>query len=184
MTPYGERVSRTRAGRLKIKYLVNIWLLAMQVPSGRWRALSFQYLDTVNKVSPESTRRVRDDMEKFSLGPFLSSVVDEQPRQKLLSPAHARALQEILVAAYEWNCKVKSQIISLDYHVNLLTDSSFDERSMQYLEKPKNVADPSRLIIAAVAMGLESSEAKGGGTQPYKVWQEKITVLTEDYFSS
>jgi len=74
--------------------------------------------------------------------------------------------------------------MSLDYHVHSPTDFLFNEQSMQYLKKPQNVNDPSRLIIAAVVMGLVSLEAKGSGTQPYEVWQEKITVLREDYFCS
>ncbi len=123
-------------------------------------------------------------MEKNFLGPFLSSLLDNQPERRFLSSNNTRALEEILVAAYDWNRKVKSQFMSLDYHVRLPTIGLFDEQSMQYLEKPKNVGDPSRLVVAAVAMGLESSEARGSGTQPYGVWQEKITVLTEDYFRS
>lgn len=133
-------------------------------------------------MSPESIRVVRDDIEKKFLGPFLSSLVDEEPKPRFLYKAHIGVLEGILSAAYDWNCKAKSQFVSLDYHVSLPTDRLFDEQSMQYLEKPKNVAEPSRLVVAAVAMGLESSEARGG--PPYKVWQEKITVLTEDYFHS
>ncbi|KAF8337509.1 uncharacterized protein EI90DRAFT_2659051 [Cantharellus anzutake] len=152
-----------------------------QVPCGRWRALSFRYIDVQSSSRVESVDAVADYLEKKLFGPLLSSLRDRNPTPRFLSRSQLSALKTILAAAYEWNHKVKSQFMSLDYHVSLPRDKQFDEWSMQYLGN-KKVVDPSRQIISVISLGLESSDAGGPGTQPNRVWQEKITVLTEDYF--
>lgn len=55
---------------------------------------------------------------------------------------------------------------------------------MDYFEKPKKKKKQAGeiLILSGVTLGLQSSKAVGGGEEPQFIWQEKIKVLTDEFF--
>ena len=115
------------------------------------------------------------------LQPFLAAVYGESAR---MTAKHEQAVASVVTRAYQWNQMVKTQVILLDFHPSLFaTGVPFDPKGMKPIERTPapSVAEP---ILTTVRLGLESSEAEGGGRTPKFVWQEQAVVLTDAYFGS
>lgn len=79
---------------------------------------------------------------------------------------------------------VKSEVVLLDFQPAMyINGTSFDPSSMVPLHT-KTVPDRTEPIISTISLGLQSSEAIGGGRSPVRVWQTRVTVLTSAYFES
>lgn len=79
---------------------------------------------------------------------------------------------------------VKSEVILLDFQPAMYINGTlFDPSSMEPLNS-KSVPGRTEPIISTVSLGLQSSEAVGGGKSPIRVWQTKVAVLTPIYFDS
>jgi hypothetical protein len=79
---------------------------------------------------------------------------------------------------------VKTEVILLDFQPVMFSNGTpFDPISMNPV-KGTPIPSPAEPIISTVSLGLQSSEAEGGGMFPKYVWQEKSVVLTDRYFES
>ena len=93
---------------------------------------------------------------------------------------HMKALNKIYSKAYEWNRKVHSHCISLDFLPYLpQPNANFDNQTMDC--QVDGTKRPS-IIIGAVAFGLLSSVAIGKGKRPEFVCQQKARIISEYYF--
>jgi hypothetical protein len=111
--------------------------------------------------------------------PFLIAVYGNFAR---LSSEHEQSLASIVSSAYRWNRMVKTEVILLDFQpIMFQNGAQYDPASMNLLDQ-KAVPAQAEPIISTVSFGLQSSEAEGGGKPTKRVWQEKVTVLTNDYF--
>jgi hypothetical protein len=93
---------------------------------------------------------------------------------------HLVELKDIYFKAYEWNGRVKSDCISLDFHPRIFRpQQKFDGEAMNGRikgnKKPKTV-------ICTVGFGLFSSVSVGKGRSQKSVCQKKAVVLSEIYF--
>ena len=88
--------------------------------------------------------------------------------------ASTAQLKEIVQKAYQWNNKVKSTSINVDYNPRIAENGAlFDDPSM-HLEK--NTRKPEYIVCSSNS-GLETSVALGGGILPKCQWQERIRVI-------
>jgi hypothetical protein len=99
-----------------------------------------------------------------------------------LSTKHKEAITSIVNRAYQWNQMVKTQVILLDFHPAMFqTGAPYNLKAMKPLDRvPTPLAGEP--ILTTVALGLESSEAEGGGKPPKYVWQEQALILSNAYF--
>ena len=79
---------------------------------------------------------------------------------------------------------IKSEVILLDFQPAMYINGTlFDPSSMVPLHL-KSDPDRTEPIVSTVSLGLQSSEAVGGGKFPIRVWQTRVTVLTSAYFDN
>ncbi|CAE6496502.1 unnamed protein product [Rhizoctonia solani] len=154
-----------------------------QVISGRWRVSTFEAHQATHDQS--SVQRWLDNyisqLIHFLLQPFLAAVYGESTR---MTSKHKLAVEAVVTKAYQWNQMVKTEVILLDFHPSLFpTGAPYDSKGMRPIERTPT-ASAAEPILTTVALGLESSEALGGGKIPKFVWQERAVVLTNAYFES
>ncbi|KAJ1303477.1 hypothetical protein OPQ81_011664 [Rhizoctonia solani] len=154
-----------------------------QVISGRWRVSSYEANQATHDQS--DVQRWLDNyttqLIHYLLQPFLVAVYGESAR---MAAKHKEAVNFIVTKAYKWNQMVKTEVILLDFHPSLFpTGTPYDSNGMRPIERVHNptAGEP---ILTTVALGLESSEAAGGGKVPKYVWQQQAVVLTNAYFES
>ncbi|QRV77753.1 hypothetical protein RhiJN_05768 [Ceratobasidium sp. AG-Ba] len=151
-----------------------------QVISGRWRISTFQAHQSKFAQSIQQwLDAFRSGLTKEILLPFLVAVYGNAVR---LSHRHEQGLASIISKAYRWNQMVKTDVILLDFQPIMFPNGTrYDPTSMRLLD-PKIAPVPAEPIISTVSLGLQSSEAEGGGHPVRRVWQERVMVLTNDYF--
>ena len=165
---------------------VNCWSIILiskaepQVVSGPVRANMFKAIDHMDGshskdwLADQFVQAVCGDWAKILSGVFQN--VDS------ISEEHIKMLEKIYLRAYDWNHKVKTRLMSLDYNIYMPTHNMpFDSRSMRCLAKGER--KPSR-IICATWFGLLSSRAIGKQQPPEVVCQQKTAILSQHYFQN
>ncbi|CAE6466481.1 unnamed protein product [Rhizoctonia solani] len=154
-----------------------------QVVSGRWRVSTFEAHQAIHDQS--GVQRWLDNyisqLIHYLLQPFLVAVYGELA---CMNAKHKQAIASVVTRAYEWNQMVKTEVILLDFHPSLFpTGAPYESKGMKSIERTP-APSATEPILATVTLGLESSEALGGGRTPKFVWQEQAVVLTNAYFES
>lgn len=93
----------------------------------------------------------------------------------------AKLLQKIGRDAYYWSFSANTTYLHHDFHLILFHPCAFVADDMQLGDKYKLSPDGST-TVASVGLGLKSSVALGHDKDPEAVWQEKVPVITEEYF--
>ncbi|KAF8695758.1 hypothetical protein RHS03_07922, partial [Rhizoctonia solani] len=154
-----------------------------QVISGRWRVSTFeahQATHTQSNVQNWLDNYV-SQLIHYLLQPFLVAVYGDSAR---MTTKHKEAVTSAVNKAYQWNQMVKTQVILLDFHPTMFqTGAPYNLKAMKLLERvpAPAVGEP---ILATMGLGLESSEAEGGGRPPKYVWQEQALILSNEYFET
>ncbi|KAG8712945.1 hypothetical protein FRC11_013752, partial [Ceratobasidium sp. 423] len=154
-----------------------------QVISGRWRVTALEAHQAAHDRS--SVQQWLDNYVSqiihYLLQPFLTAVYGDSAR---MTTKHKQTVGSVVKKAYQWNQMVKTEVILLDFHPSLFpTGTPYDPKAMKTIERV-SAPSASEPILTTVALGLESSEAEGGGRPPKCVWQEQTIVLTNAYFKS
>ncbi|CAE6455128.1 unnamed protein product [Rhizoctonia solani] len=154
-----------------------------QVISGRWRVSTFeahQATHTQSNVQSWLDNYV-SQLIHYLLQPFLVAVYGDSAR---MSAKHKETITCIVNRAYQWNQMVKTQVILLDFQPAMFqTGAPYNLKAMKPLEQVP-IPSAGEPILTTVALGLESSEAEGGGKPPKCVWQEQALVLSNAYFET
>ena len=154
-----------------------------QISCGKWRASTFSSLErTMPPLYADTViLDISNSLEKNGVHKVFDALYGVDCTVAL-SDAHRSLLEQVIRQAYDWNRKVKSEVVLLDYHPQIeVNDASLDHKTMVLLEKPK-VPLQSKNIICALTLGLQSSEAQGNDSVPEFVWHEKVQVLVSEYF--
>ncbi|KAF9515576.1 hypothetical protein BS47DRAFT_767679 [Hydnum rufescens UP504] len=154
-----------------------------QISCGKWRASTFSALErTIPPLYADTViRDITQSLEKNGFHKIFDALYGVG-WTLALSDAHHSLLEQVVRQAYDWNRKVRSEVVLLDYHPQIeVNDASLDHQTMVLLEKPR-VPLQSKKIICALTLGLQSSEAQGDGSAPEFVWHEKVQVLVSEYF--
>jgi hypothetical protein len=152
-----------------------------QLISAMWRANTFSTLEE-DMDSRKVDELVHDFLDHCSNELRILKGIDDSGSDFVLSIDERQQLEEVFRFAYDWNLKVKSGALFTDFHpVCLANDDPFDSSSMVPYEDLKIPKGPEK-ILCAVTLGLRSSEAPREGERPWSVWQEKVQVLTGEYF--
>ncbi len=153
--------------------------------AGRWRSSTYKALES--QVLPDFGAQFADQLVGHIITnyilPLLKSIFGAraQEAQVLFNDLH-KLLHEAVASAYGWNRKVKLQVVLLDF-VPFTVDNNvlFDAKIMEYFERPKKLSKETTIICAGT-IGLKSSVAQGGRQDPDERVQEKVKILTKEFF--
>lgn len=160
----------------------SLFYIDAQVISGGWRLSTFSaHQSTFTQSSLQKfLDSIHTTITSKILLPFLVAVYGTSAR---ISSKHEQSVRSIISKAYNWNQMVKSEVILLDFHpVMCSTGTRFDPVAMDGPPDQTFLPTQAEPIISTVSLGLQSSEAEGGGRSPMYIWQDKVTVLTDVYF--
>jgi ribosomal protein L29 len=177
--------------------LVELWYTQMrkdvsQLDAGRWRALMYNHFERVAiadrkcKTFDEYSqnrgqafaRRITSKLTKEIL-PVLG--LDPKSIEEDLAKL-TKGLTRIGAEAITWNHKARGTYLHLDFHPVIVdSEERFDEAKMA-LGDNYRLKSQDAVVVACVGVGLFSSQAIGDGKEPQRVWQERIQVVTEEYF--
>ena len=142
-----------------------------QTIGGQWRTKTFNAIESRPFDASEITTELVMSIEKSVIA-LLDAVFGTSAWGRK-EDVNSGQLDRIVQQAYEWNKKVKSTSIDLDFDPCIAgNDAPFDHVSMAI---GKNTTTPTS-IICAVNSGLMTSEARGGGMPPIYRWLEKMRV--------
>jgi hypothetical protein len=91
----------------------------------------------------------------------------------------------VVKLAYDWNQDVKSKDVLLEYHpFGVRNGGSFKPERMDFLQQPSTNITSSRdvVVLCGLSLGLETSQAMGGGKSPVYVLHSKAKVITRHFF--
>lgn len=158
--------------------------------SGRWRTNSFKAI----AANPESAAHAND------LIPNITQLVLHDVR-RLMEAIHGRKLggqilheptvveaAAVVKMAYDWNQDVKSKDVLLEYHpFGTRNGGTFRPERMDFLQQPSTASGAANSggdlkVLCGVTLGLETSQAVGGGRPPVYVLHAKAKVATHHFF--
>lgn len=159
--------------------------LESQIKAAQWRASTYIALDQyAEKDTSKRDAKWASDFEQTFVVPLLCAVFGSASAAEFTFPSKVQdGLKAIYAAAYEWNYKTKATFLPLDFHVMLFkSEEPLDERTMRLYDSSK-IAEKEPRVIASTRLGLMSSISHGKGKPLEEVWQEKVVVVTEDFFA-
>jgi hypothetical protein len=173
-----------------------------QLNAARWRSTTFNALTPFCTESSESwaSHFISNILELLLAGIFGSlpspesnpnSTTDPSnplphppPPLYKLKPKEYDSLKSIFTLASTWNRDVKSTFFPLDFHVSgVPAGFLFDSQVMKLYDSKSPVPTVLPTVIAPVRLGLRSSVTYGKEKPEEWVWQEKVVVITEEFFS-
>ncbi|CAE6433914.1 unnamed protein product [Rhizoctonia solani] len=184
--PFHPFIETTESSELD-GYYIDIRKQEHQYTSGKWRSITFRMLGTrlnLHKTSAVS-EYMREMVQQF-VGDFLKPLAKYffGLSEISLGDRHYSDLYQVFQAAWEWNSRIKTDVIMLgDFHPTASLTGSFDSTSMMEFETDSHAPYP-KFALCTLGLGLVSSQAKGGGILPDEVVLLKTTVLTEAYYTS
>jgi hypothetical protein len=146
-----------------------------QLNAARWRSTTF------NALIPLCTKDGEDWASYFIsniLEPLLVGIFGPPLRYRL-KPRAFDSLKHIFTLASTWNRDVKSTFFPLDFHAGI----PFDPQAMKLYDSKSPVSTVLPTAIAPVRLGLMNSVTYGKEKAEKWVWQEKVVVITEEFFS-
>jgi hypothetical protein len=160
-----------------------------QVDAARWRIATYQYFDRIQAKGRPPAAVFAEQGQKFAgivskdLSAKLFGPLGIKPDFKLLEGDLLNKVLKLGADAIAWCYNTRSTYIHLDFHLTgFKPPKPFDPKSMQIYDKYDLRGDGQSEVIAVVGFGLRSSCATGGGKHPEEVWQERVPVVTEEYF--
>jgi hypothetical protein len=158
-----------------------------QLNASKWRSLAFAGLDRQSS----SSNSPRDASYAKTFAYIFENSVLSALVTAIFGPVHAsrfrisskdhNALVNMGKSAYCWNRDVKSTFLLQDFHVIVYGGNDiFDPSEMQLHENYS--VNPKSPVVATIGLGLQSSLTHGSEQEQTAVWQEKVTVVTEEYF--
>jgi hypothetical protein len=152
-----------------------------QLVSGMWRANTFSTLDGQMKTKEIDTLCFTF-ANRFSADCKLLKDPKGSGRDFVLRQDERQELEGIFHLAYKWNSRVKTGAIFMDFRPILLRNDARFDSSIMVPYDDMNIPKESSRILCAVTLGLKSSDASNEGEEPSFVVQEKVQVLTGEYF--
>ncbi|KAG8737706.1 hypothetical protein FRC10_007905 [Ceratobasidium sp. 414] len=156
-----------------------------QPVAAKWRASCFK-----NIHKPENTdaitHRVNLIVQQFvdnSLSPLLTYIFGETAGVELESQ-HLERILQLFRTAWDWNSTLKGDVIMLgDFHLTYYAHlCRFDGNSMREFEPDPHKPPPNH-ILGTLGLGLQSSNAVGGGQEPEIIVVLGATVATESLYA-
>ncbi|KDN40999.1 hypothetical protein RSAG8_07705, partial [Rhizoctonia solani AG-8 WAC10335] len=162
----------------------NIQKQVPQVLAGKWRSNTFKHIS-----EPEQRRLTVDQHINFQLNKLIDNEI--MPLTKCvfgkditMRAEHHKLLRVIIQRAWDWNSKLKEDIIMLGEfsQVTYPHYSRFDPVVMEEFEaSPRN--PPPVKILGTLALGLKSQRAVGGGNPVEETMVCKAVVLTKNVYA-
>ncbi|CAE6494285.1 unnamed protein product [Rhizoctonia solani] len=153
-----------------------------QAFAGKWRSNTFKSIYT--PPSPDSTEdRMMDIVTTFlstRLSPLIAHFFGQI--ENPLEVHHLRSLQELTIAAWEWNVKLKGSVIMLGDFCTTVYGTHFHPAYMEEFE-PSTKNPQARYVLGTLALGLISQRAIGGGQSPEETVVCKALVVTENVYT-
>jgi len=185
LAPLQQEDDMRRSGYLKGLYSLT-YLQEPQVVAGRWRASTYKALDSqvVRDFGTQFTTKLVEHIISNRILPLLRATFGARAQEIQEFPNDLyKLLHEAVASAYEWNKKVKLQVLLLDF-VPFVVDNNapYDANIMEFFEKPRKISkDP--IVICTGTVGLMSRVAQGGRQDPEERVQERIKILTTQFFN-
>lgn len=154
-----------------------------QSVAGKWRSSTFKSLyrsespdATVGRVNALTQEFVRD-----GLGPLITLFFGQM--DLILEMQHFNRLQKLITRAWDWNSKLKGEVIMLgDFEqIAYIPPPSFDAALMEEFELNPRKPRPES-VLGTLALGLVSRRAVGGGQVPEETIVYKAQVATENMY--
>ena len=152
-----------------------------QLVSGMWRANTFSTLD--GHMKPDEIDALCSTfVDRFSANVKLLKSPKDSGRGFVLSHDERQELENIFHRAYKWNGRVNTGAVLMDFLPILLRNNARFNSSNMVPYDDMDIPKGSSKILCAVTLGLTSSDASKEGIEPSFVWQERVQVLTDEYF--
>jgi hypothetical protein len=116
------------------------------------------------------------------IAPIVNAFQTQSETPYPLPEKQVKLFQKVGRDAYIWSFKAKTTYLHHDFHLTLFKPNQpYLPDDMQLGDKYKLSPDGSTMLTC-VGLGLKSSVALGHYQKPEEVWQEKVPVITEEYF--
>ena len=155
-----------------------------QAVSGRWRTSSFKAIaapeSLASNLIPSITQLLLHDVRKL-----METIHGRQLPGQILHEHVVVEAAEVVKLAYDWNHDVKSKDVLLEYHpFGARSGGTFRPDRMDFLQRPTTdlASNKDVTVLCGLALGLETSQAVGGGKPPVYVLHSKAKVVTRQFF--
>lgn len=156
-----------------------------QAVAAKWRADSFKivYKPDNSSITSQHIHRITQEFMQSKLGPLVTHFLGPKT-VVVMDPRHFDRLRQLVQAAWNWNAKLKGEVVMLgDFHLTSYPPSSaFDSTFMNEFE-PNSRQPPAASILGTVALGLLSSCSVGGAKPPEVTIVQKTLVATESLYA-
>lgn len=154
-----------------------------QLKAAQWRASTYIALDQhAMKDTSKRDNAWATSFEEEFIHYLISRIFGKNTKFVVPQKVHD-GLAAICAAAHAWNYKTKATFLPLDFQVVLFkSEELFDERTMRLYDSSK-ITEKEPRVIASTRLGLKSSISYGKAKPMEEVWQEKVVVVTEDFFA-
>lgn len=117
------------------------------------------------------------------MGPLISNFFGPET-EVVIDPRYFDRLQRLVQMAWDWNAKLKGEVVMLgDFHLKAYPPSSeFDSTLMNEFE-PDSPQPPVTSILGTLGLGLVSSRAIGGMRPPEITIVYKALVATQSLYA-
>jgi hypothetical protein len=147
----------------------------------KWRASAYLAIET-KFVSSKWIQTFETEVERDLLE-LISSLLPMLEPDDWFTAAMRQSIIDIGTSALHWDYAVMTSFYSLDFHPFMYDESHpFNAEFMIAHGEHDVVLNPPDRVIAAVTLGLESTECFGTEKPIESVTQMKAEVLTEGYF--
>jgi len=181
-----KRPKRSTLDRTLRELYGSVRLADPQAVSGRWRTSSFKTIAgsesdaLASNLIPSITQLLLHDVRKL-----MEAIHGRQLPGQILHEHVVVEAAEVVKLAYDWNGDVKSKDVLLEYHpFGARNGGNFRPDRMELLQRPTADSASSKdvAVLCGLTLGLETSQAVGGGNPPAYVLHSKAKVVTQQFF--
>ncbi|KAH7336821.1 hypothetical protein B0J17DRAFT_444548 [Rhizoctonia solani] len=182
-SPFHPGIGSSMNQALRATY-ENIQKQVPQAIAGKWRSEAFKNVSDPSRRPLTDEQYIKHNLRKLNDDQIKPLIWCVFRRDILLKGDHYDQLHRLMKMAWDWNSRLKGDVIMLGDFIQTRFShySPFDSMSMEEFEANQRNPQPRR-ILGTLALGLKCQRSTGGGNPVEETVVCKAAVLTSNVYA-